>query len=280
MSSSESSVFISSQPIVDIKQDIQQFHDELINKFKQNESVESLVEQRSDFIDHLLTSCWNDFVGAESKGLSLIATGGYGRAELHPFSDIDLLVLFEGDALNEHQVALEHFTTFLWDIGLKPGQCVRNIEDCIEQSNKDISVITNLMESRLITGSTDLFSQMLKAITPDKIWSSVDFFKEKVNEQQQRHSKFGHTAYNLEPNIKEGPGGLRDIQTIQWITQRYFGSNSLGELVNHAFITKNEYRSLIKGQSFLWKVRFALHIWQTGPKIDCYLITKKILLFF
>lgn len=266
MDSTESPVFVSSQPLAEIKQDIHQFNSELIDQFKQDVPVEALVEDRSDFIDRLLTTCWNDFIGTDSSGLSLIATGGYGRAELHPFSDIDLLILFEGDALDKNQSALEHFTTFLWDIGLKPGQSVRNIDDCIEQSNNDISVITNLMESRLITGSEKLFSQMLVDIAPEKIWPSIDFFKEKVAEQQQRHLKFGDTAYNLEPNIKEGPGGLRDIQTIQWITQRYFGSNSLGELVTHAFITKNEYRSLIKGQTFLWKVRFALHVLANRPE--------------
>ncbi|HIG78684.1 MAG TPA: [protein-PII] uridylyltransferase, partial [Cycloclasticus sp.] len=130
----------------------------------------------------------------------------------------------------------------------------------------DVTVITNLMEARFITGSESLFDLMQTETAADKIWSSIEFFHEKVGEQHKRHLKFGNTAYNLEPDIKEGPGGLRDIQTIQWITQRYFGSNSLGELVNHAFLTKNEYRLLIKGQRFLWKVRFELHLLANRPE--------------
>jgi len=254
------------QGIGEIKKLIQTFNDELLERAKSDESIESLLEARSDFIDHLLTNCWNGILGEHSNELSLIATGGYGRAELHPFSDIDLLIIFDESKLENFKSELESFSTFLWDIGLKPGLSVRTISDCLEQSKLDITVITNLMEARLITGSEDSFADMQKQISADNIWSPVEFFHEKVTEQNKRHLKFGNTAYNLEPDIKEGPGGLRDIQTIQWITQRYFGSNSLGELVNHAFLTKSEYRALMKGQRFLWKVRFELHLLANRPE--------------
>ncbi|PHS71306.1 MAG: [protein-PII] uridylyltransferase [Cycloclasticus sp.] len=266
MNQQSSSTNIEHQSIVQIKARIQSFNDGLFERAKSNISIEVLLEERSDFIDHLLTSCWSDIIGNYRNELSLVATGGYGRAELHPFSDVDLLIIFDEAKFDQCKPVLESFSTFLWDIGLKPGLSVRTIDDCIEQSKSDITVITNLMEARLITGSEDLFNDMQSQISTDNIWPAVDFYHEKVAEQHKRHLKFGDTAYNLEPDIKEGPGGLRDIQTIQWITQRYFGSNSLGELVNNAFLTKNEYRLLMKGQSFLWKVRFELHHLANRPE--------------
>ena len=255
-----------SPSIKEAKKSIQLFNEQLIERSKGETPIEELLESRSDFIDQLLSSAWSDFLGAYSNELSLIATGGYGRAELHPFSDIDLLIIFDEEKLTQYQTNIESFSTFLWDIGLKPGLSVRTLKDCIEQSQLDVTVITNLMESRLITGSAELFSGMIEKISPDNIWSPIGFFQQKVDEQQKRHLKFGDTAYNLEPDIKDGPGGLRDIQTIQWITQRYFGSNSLGELVNNAFLTKREYRKLIKGQRFLWQVRFELHLLANRPE--------------
>ncbi len=255
-----------SQSIADIKALIRTFNESILERAKSDVTIEALLEERSDFIDHLLTNCWCDILGSHSEKPSLIATGGYGRAELHPFSDIDLLIIFDEAQLEDYKSELESFATFLWDIGLKPGLSVRSIADCIEQSKQDITVITNLIEARLITGSDGLFSDMQEHISADRIWSPVEFCHEKMAEQHKRHLKFGDTAYNLEPDIKEGPGGLRDIQTIQWITKRYFGSNSLGELVNHAFLTKNEYRALMKGQRFLWKVRFELHLLANRPE--------------
>lgn len=245
--------------IPQIKSSIQTFQNDQKLRSEQGEPVDLLIEQRSDFIDLLLTNCWKTILHPCHESLALIATGGYGRAELHPYSDIDLLIIYEKDALKACQQQLELFSTFLWDIGLKPGLSVRTMNDCVEQASKDITVMTNLMESRLITGSKSLFDEMVIQTAADKIWPAPEFFHEKVVEQSERHLKFGDTAYNLEPDIKEGPGGLRDIQTIQWVTQRYFGSNSLGELIKHAFLSKNEYRTLIKGQNFLWKVRFQLH---------------------
>lgn len=252
--------------IADIKADIQAFNKAHLQRSQADNLIEALLESRSDFIDHLLAKCWSGLLSHHSDALSLVATGGYGRAELHPFSDIDLLIIYEDDKIDKYKDGLELFSTFLWDIGLKPGLSVRTVSDCVEQATQDVTVITNLMEARLITGSQALFNEMQEQISSDKIWSPIEFFHEKVSEQHSRHLKFGNTAYNLEPDIKEGPGGLRDIQTIQWITQRYFGSNSLGELVNHAFLTKSEYRTLVKGQRFLSNVRFELHILANRPE--------------
>lgn len=252
--------------VTDVKKRIQSFHDNLLERATSDETIETLIEARSHFIDQLLIDCWHHLLKQHAGELALIATGGYGREELHPYSDIDLLIIFDESKLDQYKSELESFSTFLWDIGLKPGLSVRTISDCVEQSKLDITVITNLMEARLITGSDTFFADMQNQISINHLWSPAEFFHEKVAEQEKRHLKFGNTAYNLEPDVKEGPGGLRDIQTIQWVTQRYFGSNSLGELVNHAFLTKSEYRTLIKGQRFLWKVRFELHLLAKRPE--------------
>ncbi len=252
--------------VTDVKKRIQSFHDNLLERATSDETIETLIEARSHFIDQLLIDCWHHLLKQHAGELALIATGGYGREELHPYSDIDLLIIFDESKLDQYKSELESFSTFLWDIGLKPGLSVRTISDCVEQSKLDITVITNLMEARLITGSDTFFADMQNQISINHLWSPAEFFHEKVAEQEKRHLKFGNTAYNLEPDVKEGPGGLRDIQTIQWVTQRYFGSNSLGELVNHAFLTKSEYRTLIKGQRFLWKVRFELQLLAKRPE--------------
>ena len=144
---------------------------------------------------------------------------------------------------------------------------MRGVKDCVRESKKDITVATNLMEARLIVGDAGLFERMRQATSAGKCWPSRKFFEAKWAEQRARHHKFHDTAYNLEPNVKEGPGGLRDIQMIGWVAKRHFGTDTLHELVSHGFLTESEYESLTQGQGFLWQVRFALHI-LTGRRED------------
>lgn len=239
------------------KSQLNEIREALKLAFESGEAVEQLVRQYSGQIDQLLIHYWLHFMGQSS--LTLVAVGGYGRGELHPFSDIDLLVLHETPLTSTEQEALQQFITFLWDIGLEVGQSLRTIEDCITQAEMDITVATNLMESRLLSGSERLHEKMRLATGPDKVWPSSQFFQAKLEEQQNRHAKFNDTAYNLEPNIKEGPGGLRDIQNIGWIAKRHFGAEQLADLVTHHFLTQDEYRHLHDGEQFLWRVRFGLH---------------------
>lgn len=193
------------------------------------------------------------------RDISLIAVGGYGRGELHPASDIDLMILLHQPVRNELNEFLESFIRFLWDIGMEVGHSVRTLKECVQESKKDITVATNLMEARLLEGDDKLFTRMQDATGPTKLWPSRKFFAAKWEEQIGRHQRFDDTAYNLEPNIKEGPGGLRDIQMISWVTQRQFGTNSLHELVEHGFLTEEEYRALIRGRNYLWQIRNGLH---------------------
>jgi len=237
----------------------------LAARFRDGVAASELVRQSAGFIDVLLAKAWAAHELPIEKGLALVAVGGYGRGELHPGSDIDLLILVEKPRGTRAQI--QAFVTFLWDIGLEVGQSVRSVKECVRESKNDITVATNLMEARRIVGDTKLFERMREATSGSKLWPSRKFFEAKWAEQRARHHKFHDTAYNLEPNVKEGPGGLRDIQMIGWVAKRHFGADTLHELVTHEFLTEAEYASLSEGQEFLWQVRFALHV-TTGRHED------------
>jgi [protein-PII] uridylyltransferase len=221
--------------------------------------VEELVTGRAALLDHLLNRAFQLHF-PHSDRLALVAVGGYGRGELHPHSDIDVLLLVAEDALPALCEPLERFVLFLWDMGLEIGHSVRSVDECVQEAAKDITVATNLMESRLLAGAECLYLAMRAATGPDRLWPSRDFFEAKWQEQIARHRKFYDTAYNLEPNVKEGPGGLRDIQMIGWVAKRHFGARTLEDLVAHGFLSAGEYQRLMAGQGFLWKVRFGLHM--------------------
>lgn len=227
--------------------------------FEEGTPINELVTGRAQLIDALLLRAWRRTM-PEQANAALVAVGGYGRGELHPASDIDIMVLL-GDEDHSHlHDNLEQLLLLLWDIGLEVGHSVRTLDDCITEARQDITVATNLMESRLITGPEPLFEAMRDATAPPNLWPSEAFFAAKLEEQKARHLKYGDTAYNLEPNVKEGPGGLRDIQMIGWVSKRHFGAETMHDLVLHEFLTEGEYDALMDGQAFLWKVRFALHV--------------------
>ncbi len=234
--------------------------DDLKARFVANEPVEDLVRARARLIDLVLTRAWSLHLTGHTHGLALLAVGGYGRGELHPCSDIDVMALLPKSEDTHWESALERFLTFLWDIGLEVGHSTRTIDECQSESLADISVATTLLEARLLEGPEPLFAAMKRALAPDRVWSAAQFYEAKVREQNQRHQRFHDTAYNLEPNVKASPGGLRDIQTIAWVAKRHFGAETLDELVKHGFLTDTELRKLKAAQSFLWKIRFALHI--------------------
>ncbi|NYT52263.1 MAG: [protein-PII] uridylyltransferase [Candidatus Vesicomyosocius endoextente] len=220
------------------------------------ETAQALVLYRSNEIDQLLKDIWQSF--NLSDQLCLVAVGGYGRKELHPYSDIDLLILIPDDSHNTYQHGIASFLTFLWDVNLEVGHATRDLKDCISVIN-DLSVVTNLLESRVILGKVSLFYKM-KAVIKSSVWSSQTFLVGKKKEQYNRHQNPSNTAYNLEPNIKQSSGGLRDIQTVVWVAKWYFCVNTLFELIDKQYLTIAEYELLNTSQLFLFKVRFALHI--------------------
>ncbi|HEY1726687.1 MAG TPA: [protein-PII] uridylyltransferase [Steroidobacteraceae bacterium] len=236
-------------------------HEELRARFFEDEPVEGLVRARARFIDLLLCALWQQRLDAGlAARLALVAVGGYGRGELHPYSDVDFLVLAPAPLAEAERASVEGLVSFLWDIGLEVGHSVRTVAECAEESAADVGVMTTLIESRRLAGSSELLAEMRGALAPERIWPVREFFEAKVREQQDRRLKANDTAYNLEPNVKTGPGGLRDIQTIAWVAKRQFGAESLDELVTYGFLTPSELRRLTAAQSFLWKVRFGLHV--------------------
>lgn len=238
----------------------------LKQQFLAEHPVEKLVEDRAKLVDRLIVRSWQSFAGKREASMSLVAVGGYGRGELHPGSDIDLLLLTRSSARKSGET-IAQFLAFLWDLGLEVGHSTRSVSECREACKNDLTVATTLMESRLLCGQQSLYEKMCAAIAPPKIWPSRTFFEAKLKEQQQRHHSYDDTAYNLEPNIKGSPGGLRDIQTIFWVTRRHFGTPNLTSLVSEGFLTEAQLRILREGRKFLWRVRFALHI-LTGRRED------------
>lgn len=223
------------------------------------EDVADLVAIRAQYIDKLLAKLWCQHQLDEHQ-ITLIAVGGYGRGELHPFSDIDIMLLIQPDIDKKLEEQIGAFITQLWDIRLDVGHSVRTIEDCVEQAKDDVTIATNLLELRVICGNEQLEPQLLTALQESNVWSSTEFFIAKREEQFSRHNQFHGAAYTLEPNLKASPGGLRDIQTIGWVAKKHFQANNLEELVSHNYLTRNEYAELLECQNYLWRMRFALHL--------------------
>jgi len=238
----------------------------LQQRFKAGRAATELVHARSNVVDTILIHAWQQYFSKDATDISLLAVGGYGRGELHPASDIDVQILLENNETH-HNDALSQFITFLWDIGLEIGHSVRTLEECVAEATADITVATNLQEARLLAGPIELFEKQRTLCGADAIWPSDKFFQAKLDEQDSRHQKYDDTAYNLEPNIKEGPGGLRDIQMIGWVAKRHFDVDTLQSLAKDEFLTDQEYQSLYEGQAFLWKIRFGLHV-ITGRRED------------
>lgn len=235
-------------------------------RFEQGDPITALVPLRAQMIDNLLEHAWNLKMPTDAAA-ALVAVGGYGRMELHPGSDIDLMILLDDQDPDQYSEPLAELLTFFWDIGLEVGHSVRTIAECITEAKQDITIATNIMEARLLVGQKTLFKQMQAATGPDKIWPSEQFFTAKWEEQKQRYIRYEETISNLEPNIKESPGGLRDIQMVGWVVKRHFGAKTMHDLVVHGFLTEEEYLDLMDGQDYLWRIRFALHL-LTGRRED------------
>ena len=233
---------------------------EVIGKlFEEGTPAPELVAWQSAVTDALLVHLWQHIMPVGTiDAQALIAVGGYGRAELHPHSDIDILILTTADYTGANE-EISRFVTALWDLGLDVGHSVRDISQCVAEATADVTVITNLLESRWLSGSEALFNELHNAISPRCMWTSSDFFVAKRDEQKQRHLKFHGTAYRLEPNLKESPGGLRDIQIIAWLIIRHYGHGDFKALVEDNFLTADELEELIEARNYLWTVRFLLH---------------------
>jgi [protein-PII] uridylyltransferase len=214
-----------------------------------------LLGKHSQLVDRTVKALWGETgVAADA---ALVATGGYGRGELFPCSDIDLLLLLGAEPTEAQREALERLIGRFWDIGLEIGHSVRTVEGCVEAAAGDITIRTTLLEARFLAGSRNLFqrlnTELQKALDP------VSFFKAKKLEQEQRHAKHADSPYSLEPNLKEAPGGLRDLQVIQWNARASGMGRTWTHLVAHKLIERDEARQIAKLESHLHDLRIRLH---------------------
>lgn len=223
-------------------------------------SIFELIENRSDFYDALLQKLWLEMGFDDYPELSLIAVGGYGRREMFPLSDLDFLILASQTPTAEMEEKIAQFVQFLWDCGFEVGHSVRTIEQCKIEGKQDITIATNLLEARFLAGNRPHFEMLCECVKKADFWSKKDFFNAKVQEQVARYQRYHNTGYNLEPDIKYSPGGLRDLHLLYWVALRHTGAQTLEAILKSGFIYPQEYQQLQESQAFLFKVRFALHL--------------------
>ncbi len=222
-------------------------------------AVNDLIANRTLFCDQLLIDLWRRFQ-LEQSALALIAVGGYGRQEMFPLSDLDFLILSEQKITAEQEQKISEYVQFLWDCGFDVGHSVRTLAECEQEGRNDISIATNLLESRYLCGNQSLFQQLNDILGRADFWSIDAFFHAKMAEKAERYQRYHNTSYNLEPDLKYSPGGLRDLHLIYWIALRHANVKTLQEILESGFIYPEEYDLLRKSQQFLFKVRFALHL--------------------
>ena len=237
------------------------FSEHLCQLFDDGFAISQLLTLRSDFTDALLKQIYTHFNLQQFPYLALIAVGGYGRRELFLMSDIDILVLSSVDPLpDEAKAAIEPFISFLWDLKLDIGSSVRTIPETVLESRQDLTIETNLLERRLVAGSYLTLTLLKDALDKDTYWDPKRFLRAKIHEQIERHHLYKDTAYLLEPDIKNNPGGLRDIQVMQWIANFHFNARTLEDMYKQGLLEPEEFEELCLCRHVLGAVRYALHI--------------------
>jgi [protein-PII] uridylyltransferase len=195
-----------------------------------------------------------------AEHITIVATGGYGRGEMAPGSDVDLLFVRPTRQSKWGESVIEFVLYMLWDLGLKVGHATRSLPECVRLAKQDNTIRTALLEARYVAGDQKLGEELRK-----KFWSDIasgsgqDFVEAKLAERDERHHQHGESRYLVEPNIKEGKGGLRDLQTLYWIGKYLYRVYDAADLVQHNVFTKSEYKIFQKAEAFLWDVRVRLH---------------------
>ncbi|HVZ00402.1 MAG TPA: [protein-PII] uridylyltransferase [Dongiaceae bacterium] len=233
------------------------------------------AHEASFLIDQLIR-CLYDYAAEKAyplanptsaEKLTLAAVGGYGRGELAPYSDIDLLFLLPYKLTPHGEQVVEFMLYRLWDLGLKVGHAARTVQECIRQAEGDVTIRTNLLESRYLWGERPLYDQFRARFKKEIVKGKGEaFLKDKLAERKARHQRAGDSRYTLEPNIKEGKGGLRDLQTLLWIARFMYGVGSFAELVEQDLLTAQEVATYDKALNFLWTLRCHLHYLTGRPE--------------
>ena len=270
------------------KRFISHYRDAIRERHNQGESGEWVVKNLTSMTDTLIrklfTCIMSDLEDARGSGepLALVAIGGYGREELNPYSDIDLMFLYKGKDQRRIEDLAQKLLYFLWDMRLDVGYSVRTTQDCVEMAQGDSTVRTAMLDSRFLIGSEPLFGEFRKVLTTQIMARGSDaFIAEKAAELKRRREKYGSTVYLLEPNIKESEGGLRDLHTALWVAKTKYKITDLRELIIKGVLTEEELAVINASFSYLWRIRNELHF-QAGRKIDqlTFDMTPKLAAFF
>jgi [protein-PII] uridylyltransferase len=224
-------------------------------QFAAKPEAAKVLQRQCALVDDALRAIWSET--GQSDELALVAVGGYGRGLLYPYSDVDVLILVPDEFEDASRARVEALVGVLWDIGLEIGHSVRSISECQDEARRDLTVQTTLLESRLVAGNRKQYARFAEAIVKDL--DAPYFVGAKLLEQQQRHTRFNDTAYNLEPNIKESPGGLRDLQNILWISRAAGLGHSWQDLTRQKILTREETRQLQRHEATLAVLRVRLH---------------------
>jgi [protein-PII] uridylyltransferase len=228
-------------------------------RFDRGDDIDALLRERALKVDELARQAWTRCLPGPDAP-ALFAVGGYGRGELFPQSDVDLLVLADAGAQQRWHDALARFFAMLWDAGLPVGHAVRSPAECTQAAGADITVLTALLEARPLAADAAAVAALQDAIAPRRAWPPREYFHAKREEQRLRHARFGDTADNLEPNLKEGPGGLRDVQTLRWMALRVLGAHQLEQLLALGQLGADEFATLERERRALARLRFGLHL--------------------
>jgi [protein-PII] uridylyltransferase len=237
----------------------------LARRFGPDVDVDRLLGLRARAVDGILRDAWIRCLPPDAP-LALFAVGGYGRGELFPRSDIDLLVLAPGEDQQRCHEGISRFFALLWDAGLPVGHAVRSAAECRAAAQADQTIITALIEARPLIATPKAQAELAAAISQDSVWPARDFFQAKREELRARHQRYGDTSDNLEPNLKDGPGGLRDIHTLGWMALRAFGVRGLEAVVGLGQLGPDEAAALARERRNLGRLRFGLHLVAGRPE--------------
>jgi [protein-PII] uridylyltransferase len=247
---------IDSKTIAQIRADYRAARDVCIDAFKHDHDPDRLLRALSKQTDKTVRTLWK--LAAMPAGACLAAVGGYGRGEIFPHSDVDLLILLAEPPDSTMRAALEALVGACWDAGLEIGHSVRSVDECVHEAAGDITIQTGAMEARYLAGSRKLFNETRKRLS--ETMNSRAFFRAKALEMRQRHVKYEDTPYSLEPNTKESPGGLRDLQVVIWTARAAGFGSRWTELGRHGLATAAELRAVRSSERMIRRIRACLHI--------------------